>query len=52
MRLADLDGDGGEEVIAAFAGEEVGFPGLARLSKPGCPGQGSVRVWRSQPLKN
>ncbi|MEM1177245.1 MAG: VCBS repeat-containing protein [Acidobacteriota bacterium] len=52
VRLVDIDDDGAAEVVAAFAGEEVGFPGLARLSKPGCPDQGSLRVWQTQAVKN
>ncbi|MEM6793615.1 MAG: VCBS repeat-containing protein [Acidobacteriota bacterium] len=45
VRIRDLDADGRDEVIAAFAGEQVGFPGLTNLNKPGCPGLGSLRVW-------
>ena len=52
LELTDFDGDGKDEVVAAFAGEQVGFPGLVRLNKPGCPGQGSLRVWKPVPVKN
>lgn len=43
IRLVDLNGDGLDEVVAAFAGESTGLPGI--LDKPGCPGGGSLRVW-------
>lgn len=43
MRLVDLNDDGRDEVIVAFAGEKTGLPGI--LDKPGCPGGGSVRAW-------
>jgi hypothetical protein len=47
VRIADLDGDHRGEIIAEFAGEEVGTPGIG--SSPGCPGQGSIHVWKTQP---
>jgi len=36
LRLADLDGDGGAEIIATFAGES------------GCPTGGGIEVWRNE----
>ncbi len=45
MRLVDLDGDGLDELIVGFAGEEAGLPGVMGAGQPGCPGQGSLRVW-------
>lgn len=45
VTLADLDGDGADEVVAAFAGETEGFVGV--LENPGCPRQGSLRSWRA-----
>lgn len=50
-RFHDLDGDGSDELIAAFAGEETGFPGLPGMSNPGCPNQGSLRVWKARAKK-
>ncbi|MCP4658939.1 MAG: VCBS repeat-containing protein [bacterium] len=49
LRLADLDRDGMDEVIASFAGEPGGLPGLPGLSIPGCRSQGSVRAWKPAP---
>ena len=49
LRLRDLDGDGGDEMIVAFAGEESGLPGIAGLHQPGCPRQGSLRAWKAVP---
>ena len=47
MRLVDLDGDGGDEVIAGFAGEPSDVLGVAELRHPGCPGRGSLRAWKA-----
>ena len=50
VRLVDLDGDGRDEVLAAFAGEPagpIGLPGV--ISFPGCPGQGRIYAWRVVP---
>ncbi|MEL7058534.1 MAG: VCBS repeat-containing protein [Acidobacteriota bacterium] len=46
LQAADLDGREGLELVAAFAGEQTGYPGLKDLSKPGCVGEGSLRVWK------
>ena len=46
--VADLDGDGYGDLVAAFAGEPEG---MAMLQTPGCPGEGSLRAWRTQPVK-
>jgi hypothetical protein len=46
VRLVDLDRDGRDEVVAAFAGEPTGLPGIADMSQPGCPGEGSLRAWK------
>lgn len=43
VRLVDVDRDGRDEVVAAFAGEATGLPGISR--EPGCPGEGSLRAW-------
>ncbi len=45
--LADLDHDHRDEIIASFAGEPAGIPGL--LSEPGCPAGGSLHVWKPAP---
>lgn len=45
VRLADVDGDGKDEILAAFAGERKQiFTGT--VTGPGCPGGGSLRAWR------
>ena len=49
LRLVDLDGDGRDEVIASFAGEQTGYPGIPGLSHPGCERQGSLRAWKAVP---
>ncbi len=49
LRLVDLDRDGMDEIIASFAGEPGGMPGIPGLSVPGCRSQGSVRAWKSAP---
>jgi hypothetical protein len=49
LRLVDLDADGRDEMIASFAGEPTGFPGIPGLSAPGCSGQGSLRAWKPRP---
>lgn len=46
LRLVDLDRDGMDEIIASFAGEPGGMPGIPGLSVPGCQSQGSVRAWK------
>ena len=43
--LADLDGDGRDEIVAEFSGESSGLPGVS--SAEGCPANGSLRVWRA-----
>lgn len=50
LRLVDLDGDGRDEVVASFAGEVTGMPGIPGLSHPGCAGEGSLRAWKPVPL--
>lgn len=47
LKLVDLDGDAKDEVIAAFAGESVGYPGIPRYHQPGCARGGSLRVWKA-----
>jgi len=49
LRLADLDHDGRDELIASFAGEGGGIPLDPSLTVPGCPGQGNLRVWKAIP---
>jgi hypothetical protein len=45
VEVRDLDGDGLADIVAAFAGESEG---MALASTPGCPGEGSLRAWRSR----
>ena len=47
VTLIDVDGEEGDEVVVAFAGESTGYPGFATLSKPGCKREGSLRVWKA-----
>ena len=47
LRMSDLDGDGRDELIVAFAGERGGMPGMG--FEPGCPQGGSLRVWSNKP---
>lgn len=47
LRLADVDADGRDEMIAGFAGEESGLPGIAAMHQPGCARGGSLRVWKA-----
>jgi hypothetical protein len=47
LEIADLDGDGGGDLVAALAGEAEG---LDFLGTKGCPGEGSLRAWRVRPL--
>lgn len=49
LTLIDLDGDGRDEVVASYAGEPTGMPGMPSLNHPGCRNEGSVRVWKNQP---
>jgi hypothetical protein len=49
--LVDFDGDGRDEVVASFAGEVTGMPGLPGLSNPGCTDEGSVRAWKASPAR-
>lgn len=49
VRLVDLDSQAGDEIVVAFAGEEAGYPGIAELFHPGCPGKGSIRAWKAVP---
>jgi hypothetical protein len=44
VELADLDGDGAAEIVAAFAGE----PSAYSLA-PECPNGGSIRAWKARP---
>lgn len=46
VRVQDLDRDGRAEIVAGFAGEAEG---MASIRRAGCPGQGSLRAWRSRP---
>lgn len=47
LGLADVDRDGRDEMIVGLAGEPQGFEGLGGV--PGCPGEGSLRVWAAEP---
>ncbi|MBZ0114157.1 MAG: VCBS repeat-containing protein [Thermoanaerobaculia bacterium] len=44
----DLDHDGRDDIVAAFAGEAAGVVGIAQISVPGCAGGGSLRAWLSR----
>jgi len=46
VHVRDLDGDGRADIVAGFAGEPQG---MGNLRTEGCPGQGSLRAWRSRP---
>jgi hypothetical protein len=46
VRLVDLDRDGSDEIVAAFAGEAAGLLGV--VQQPGCPGGGSLRAWKAK----
>lgn len=46
VQVRDLDRDGRADIVAAFAAEPEGL-GVYRTE--GCPGQGSLRAWRSRP---
>lgn len=46
VKVQDLDKDGRADIVAAFAGEREGF---GSLESQGCPGEGSLRAWRSRP---
>jgi hypothetical protein len=48
LAIADLDGDGFGDLVASFAGEPEG---VMTLRTPGCPGEGSLRAWRSMPAR-
>lgn len=50
ITLIDLDGKPGDEVVVGFAGEQTGYPGIPNLSKDGCAREGSIRVWRVEPV--
>ncbi len=50
VQLVDLDGDHRDEIIIAFAGETEGLPSFGTtLSKEGCVGGGSIRVFKLGP---
>ena len=46
VQMIDLDGDGGNEVVASFAGERTGPVGLPVGTMPGCSGQGRIEAWK------
>jgi FG-GAP-like repeat len=47
--LADLDGDGKDEVVAAFAGESESLPVAGILTPVTCRSGGSLRAWKAVP---
>ena len=51
VHLIDIDGQTGDEIIASFAGESTGYPGIPDLSHAGCQREGSVRAWRATPAE-
>ena len=46
VELADVDGDGADEILAGFAGE-----GSELMGTQLCPSGGSLRVWKAVPRK-
>lgn len=46
IALRDLDGDGRNEIVAAFAGEAQGMAAFTGSVVSGCEGEGSVRAWK------
>jgi hypothetical protein len=44
LAIADLNGDGLGDLVAAFAGEDEG---MLSVKNSGCPGEGSLRAWRN-----
>jgi len=46
VRVQDLDKDGRADIVAGFAGEPEG---MGTYRTQGCPGEGSLRAWRSRP---
>jgi hypothetical protein len=50
LELADLTGDGRAEVMAGFAGEGQGLPGLTTPVAT-CTSQGALRVWQPVPVR-
>jgi hypothetical protein len=46
VQLADLNGDGRDEVLAAFASETSPLSG-----EPGCPDGGRLQAWTAQPKR-
>ena len=47
VALADLDGDGRDEIVAAYAGEPEGL-----LAPMRCPSQGGLKAWHLQSTAN
>ncbi len=47
VALADLDGDGRDEIVAAYAGEPEGL-----LAPMQCPSQGGIEAWHLQSTAN
>jgi hypothetical protein len=46
VELADLDGDGADEIVSEFSGESS-----AMLGQSQCPSQGAIRAWKVVPAK-
>jgi hypothetical protein len=44
LAIADLNGDGLGDLVAAFAGEDEG---TLTVKSSGCPAEGSLRAWRN-----
>lgn len=53
VRLVDLDGDGRDEIVANFAGEQGTSQILQSMGPEGvkqsCPSEGSIRAWKPVP---
>jgi hypothetical protein len=49
VQLRDLDGDGGAEILAGFAGEPGGEVYLVTLLETRCKARGALRVWKAVP---
>lgn len=50
VHLSDFDGDGRDEIVAAYAGEPAAAIGLQASDFQGCPGRGRIEVWKGEPL--
>ena len=49
VELVDLDGDGRDEVVMAFAGERGSEQLFLPNAPPRCPDEGSLEAWKAEP---